>query len=218
MGAMAVPSVKARTLTSGPVKNSSMTTRLPESPKARSSMMVLTAALRLFIGPGDQHPLAQGQAVRLDDDGEGGGPQESQGLRRGGEHLIPGGGDVVFLHQVLGKDLAGLDPGGLGVRAEAGDARGVEGVHAPQGQGVVRRHHGEVHGVAPGEGHDAADVRGPDLRHADGVGGDAAVARQGVNGFHSRILFQLFDDGVLPAAAAHYEERHVITAFLSMRN
>ena len=125
---------------------------------------------------------------------------------------------MVFLHQVLGKDLAGLDPGGLGVRAEAGDARGVEGVHAPQGQGVVRRHHGEVQGVAPGEVHDGTDVRGPDLRHADGVGGDAAVARQGVNGFHSRILFQLFDDGVLPAAAAHYEERHVVTAFLSMKN
>ena len=44
MGAMAVPSVKARTLTSGPVKNSSITTRLPESPKARSSIMVLTAS------------------------------------------------------------------------------------------------------------------------------------------------------------------------------
>ncbi len=41
---MAVPSVKASTLTSGPVRNSSMTISLPESPKARSSIMVLTAA------------------------------------------------------------------------------------------------------------------------------------------------------------------------------
>ena len=41
---MALPSVKASTLTSGPVRNSSITTRLPESPKARSSIMVLTAS------------------------------------------------------------------------------------------------------------------------------------------------------------------------------
>ena len=44
MGTMLLPSVKARTLASGPVRNSSMTISLPESPKALSSMMDLTAA------------------------------------------------------------------------------------------------------------------------------------------------------------------------------
>ena len=42
MGTMALPSVKASTLTSGPVRNSSTTIWLPAAPKARSSMMVRT--------------------------------------------------------------------------------------------------------------------------------------------------------------------------------
>ncbi|CAN3999461.1 Site-specific integrase, partial [Dysosmobacter welbionis] len=171
--------------------------------------------LCLFIGPGDQHALAQGQTVRLDDDGEGGGFQI--GERRSGriEHLISGGGDVIFFHQVLGKDLAGLDPGGSGVRPEAGDARGVEGVHTPQSQRIVRRHHREPHGVGDGEVHNSADVCGADLRHTNGVSGDAAVARQGVNRLHHRIFFQFFDDGVLPAAAAYYEKIHRIVLLAS---
>ena len=41
---MASPSVKARTETSGPVKNSSMTTQLPLSPKTLSSIMARTPA------------------------------------------------------------------------------------------------------------------------------------------------------------------------------
>ncbi len=44
MGRMVSPSVKQRTETSGPVKNSSMTTSLPLSPKIFSSMMERTAA------------------------------------------------------------------------------------------------------------------------------------------------------------------------------
>jgi len=122
---------------------------------------------------------------------------------------------VIFFHQVLGKDLAGLDPGGSGVRPEAGDARGVEGVHTPQSQRIVRRHHREPHGVGDGEVHDGADFRGADLRHTNGVSGDAAVARQGVNRLHHRIFFQFFDDGVLPAAAAYYEKIHRIVLLAS---
>ena len=52
----------------------------------------------------------------------------------------------------------------------------------------------------------ASMSRGTDLRHAHRVRGDAAVARQGVDGLRRRILFQLFDDGVLPASAADHEK------------
>ena len=43
IGATVLPSVKASTETSGPVKNSSTTTLLPLLPKARFSIMVSTA-------------------------------------------------------------------------------------------------------------------------------------------------------------------------------
>ena len=45
MGLRALPSVKASTLTSGPVRNSSTTTWLPDSPNTLSSMMEWRAAL-----------------------------------------------------------------------------------------------------------------------------------------------------------------------------
>ncbi len=44
MGRMVRPSVKQRTETSGPVRNSSMTTSLPLSPNTFSSIMERTAA------------------------------------------------------------------------------------------------------------------------------------------------------------------------------
>ena len=131
------------------------------------------------------------------------------------EYLVVGGGDAVLFHEVFGKDLAGLDAGGLGVRAEAGDARFVEGVHAAQGQRIVRGHHGEVHLVLYGKVHDGADILGPDLGHAHGVGGDAAVAGQGVDGLHLRVFPELFDDGVLAATAAHDQKFHSSLLLLS---
>ena len=59
----------------------------------------------------------------------------------------------------------------------------MEPVHAAQGQGIVRGHHGEINGMGLGEAHDLLDVLGPDLRDAHRVGGDAAVAGEGVDGF-----------------------------------
>jgi hypothetical protein len=56
-----------------------------------------------------------------------------------------------------------------------------------------------------GEVHDFADVLGPDFRDADRVGGDAAVAGEGVDGLRLGILFQFFDDGVFAASAADNE-------------
>ena len=44
MGRMAVPSVKHKTLTSGPSRNSSTTTRLPEAPNLPFFIISVTAA------------------------------------------------------------------------------------------------------------------------------------------------------------------------------
>ena len=65
MGTMALPSVKASTDTSGPSKNSSMTTRSPLLPKAWSHMVCLTAssASRVFLQISTPLPSARPSAL-----------------------------------------------------------------------------------------------------------------------------------------------------------
>ena len=78
----------------------------------------------------------------------------------------------------------------------------METVHAAQGQGVVRGHHGEINGVGLGKVHNFFEVLGPGLRDAHRVRGNAAIAGESVDGLHLGILFQFFDDSVLAASAA----------------
>ena len=70
-----------------------------------------------------------------------------------------------------------------------------------------RRHNGviDLHGFR--ESHYAVNIRRLDV-HAGRVRRNAAVARQGVDRLHGRILLQLLDDGVLAAAAANNKDIH----------
>ena len=52
------------------------------------------------------------------------------------------------------------------------------------------------------EADDAVNIRGGN-GNTLGVPGNAAVARQGVDGICRRVFFQLADDGVFPPAAAY---------------
>ena len=155
----------------------------------------------------DQHALAQRQTVGLDH-------QRRRrvahvGKRRFGivKYLALGRGDAVLLHQALGKNFAGFDLGGARLGAEAGDAQRVQAIHAAHGQRVVRRDHGEVDAVFRGEARHALYVRGLDV-HALRVLRDAAVARQGVNGFCLGVLFQHADERVFAPAAANDHQLH----------
>ena len=115
---------------------------------------------------------------------------------------------MVLLHQILGEHLAGLNAGGLGIGAEAGDACLMQAVHAAQSQRIVRGHNSEINGVCLGKLHDCGKVLGTDLGDTDGVRRDAAVAGEGVDGLHRGIFFQLFDNGMFAAAAANNEKVH----------
>ena len=167
----------------------------------------------LLAGLGDDDALAQSQAIGLDHDGHFCRFQIAERRRRVVKALIGGGGDAIFLHQVLGKDLAAFDLGRRGSGAEAGNALLIQSVHRPQHQGVVRGNHGVVHLLLQGEGHNGRDILGPD-GDALRVRGDAAIAGQGKNLFHFRVLFQLFDDGVFTAAAADHEKLHSLSPFI----
>ena len=158
--------------------------------------------LGLLPGLGDDDALAQRQTVGLDDGGDGGSVQIGEGGGRVVEDLIPGGGDAVLFHEILGKDLAALNDGGPGAGAKAGDFSCFQRVHAAQYQRVVGRDHGVIYLLLLGKGDNLVDFRCAD-GDAHRVRRDAAVAGKGKNLRDLGILFQAFDDGVFPSAAAY---------------
>ena len=64
IGLTVLPSQKDSTLTSGPVRNSSTTTWLPDAPNFLSSMISLTPS-RLLLILADQHALASARPSAL---------------------------------------------------------------------------------------------------------------------------------------------------------
>ena len=176
---------------------------------ALAELVVLHAGadrlLRLLAAASHHHALAQGQPVRLDHHGDGAAADIAECGIQLGEDLVAGGGDAVLFHQVLGEDLAALDEGGLRPGAEAGHADLLQGIDTAQDQGIVRRDHRIVDGICLSEGDNGGNVLGAD-GDAGGVRRDAAVAGERENLGDLGVLFQLADDGVLPAAAAdnHY--------------
>ncbi len=130
-------------------------------------------------GSGHSTPLPRARAVGLDHHGEGGGFQVRQGPVRVVKDLILGGGDVIFLHQVLGKDLAALRSGRP---LASGPKQGMPAAWSrstrPRARGSSGATTAKSTAWALAKSTMASDVLGPDLRYADGVGGDAAVAGQ----------------------------------------
>ena len=189
MGMTTLPSVKERTETSGPVRNSSMTMWLPLSPKTLSSMQARTASSASCRVMATVTPLAQGQAVGLDHGGDGGGFQVLQGLVHVVKGLVLGRRNVVFLHEVLGKDLAPLQDGGRLVGAEAGDAHGLQPVHRPQDQGSSGATTAKSMALSWAKGGDGVQVLGANAG-ANGVGGHAAVAGGSIDLGDPGALFQ----------------------------
>ena len=158
----------------------------------------------LLLVLADQHALAQRQAVGLDDHRVFAlGLDVLHDLGRVIECLILGGGDAVFLHQVLGEDLGCLNAGSSLVRAKGRDANLCQRVHHAQRQGVILRHHDIIKFFFGRKGHHGLHIRGLDVL-APSVIADAAVARRAPYLAAVRALFQRLDDGVLTPAAADY--------------
>ena len=146
-------------------------------------------SFRLLDRLRDDDALAERQAVRLDDDGRALRLNIGAGGLRLGEELILRRGDAVLFHQILGKGLARLDDGGLFVGAEARNARLAQRIDRAEGQRIVRRDDGVVDPVRFRKFDLRGDVLCADLRHADRVGGDAAVTGQAVNFLNCGIFF-----------------------------
>ena len=109
---------------------------------------------------------------------------------------------MVFLHQILGKDLAAFNDGGVCSGPEAGNPLLLQCVYCPQNQRIVRGDHSIIHPMRNCKLYNLGNILGSDI-HADCVGSNAAVAGKDENLRNPGIFLQFFNDGVLPAAAAH---------------
>ena len=194
------PSQTASTLSSGPVRPSSITTRRPASPKAEPSSLARTSAARLVRVGGHEHALAGGEPVGLDHPRVRAGPSRKARAARdlvgpeggvaGGRHA---GGDEDLLHPGLGA----LQPGAVGARAEHHPPGGAQTVGEAVDERRLRADHVEV-------GVDRLRRPGDALGHV----GDAGVARRA---HHLRRAGQAVGQGVLAPAAARRRRRALAT-------
>ena len=92
-------------------------------------------------GFGNDHALAQGQAIRLDHEGVFG--RAAPGLRFPAVGKLPrfGRGDAVPPHEVLGENLRRFQPRGGGGGTEDALSRPLEGIDDSGCQGIVRSDH-----------------------------------------------------------------------------
>ena len=79
---------------------------------------------------------------------------------------------------------------------------------------IVRSHNGIVNLVCYGKLNLLFNVLCADV-NTEGVCGNSAVSGQGKNFGYAFVLFQLFNNGVLPSAAADYHNFHIGSPFIS---
>ncbi len=183
-------------------------------PKDLFGHHIVDGGLRFLVVCGDDDALAERQTVRLNDDGE----RALLQVRKRGlllrKDLVLCGGDAVTAHQVLGKAFASLDDRRFCVGSETRNAGFGQFVHRAEDQRIVGRDDGVIDLVFDGKINDCGDVLCADV-HAGGIHSDAAVAGQGKDFGHRRILLYRSYDGVLSASASDHQYFHFLLPFIN---
>ena len=163
--------------------------------------------VRLLARRGDDHALAGGEAIGLDDDRRALFVDVRLRLTGGGESRVAGRRDAVAEHERLGEILRRLELRGGLPRPEDAQARLDERVDHAIGERRLGPDHGEVDALLLREGEQIGDRRDGDIVEAVLRRG-AAVTRRDEYLLHARALRQLPGHRVLAAAAADDEEFH----------
>jgi hypothetical protein len=103
---------------------------------------------RVLHRAADDHALARGQAVGLDDDGRALFLDEGLGPREVVEHGEVRGGHAGLEHDRLGESLAALELGRIGARPEAGPVGVGHHVGDAQGERQLRAGHDQTDALA----------------------------------------------------------------------
>ncbi len=150
-------------------------------------------------GLGDEDALPAGEAVGLDDIGAIAPVEVALGRLWVVEVLRSAGGDAGAGHDVLGKRLGRLQPGGGTCRAEHGYPETLQRIRHPGGQWRLGADHDQVDTVDPRHGGDGPDLGDADALHHRAELGEPGIPRQRDQLLHPGRLGQLPPDGMLPA-------------------
>ncbi len=123
------------------------------------------------------------------------------------ESLRTGGPDAGLGHDVLGKNFARFQPGGVLRRTEDFQLRFAEFIGDAQRERGLRTHDGEIDAFALDEGLQLCDVIGRD-RQARGKRSDSGIARRAEQPRPARTLRELPDHRMFPSSAADDKNFH----------
>ena len=161
-GSTCAPSTMAMKLASSPSRNSSMTTLSPAGPKRPAN--IACGGRDGFVGRrADHHALAGREAVGLDDQRRALRAHPAGVEARAREGGVGRGRDRVAAQEVLHEGLRALEPRGEPARAEAAQARGLEGVDDAEHQRTLGAHDREVDPLGKREAQQGRHVVGRDV-------------------------------------------------------
>ena len=156
---------------------------------------------------GNDNALAECQSVSLDNRGNGRGFEIFQCRLHIVEHFVCRGGNVVFLHQILGKDLAALNDSRIGTGTKARNSLFFQSINRSEHQRVVGCNNRIVDSVGSSKFDDFCNILCTDI-HTRSIFCHTTVAGECVNFGNVFIFFEFFDDGVLSAAATDNHNLH----------
>ena len=170
--------------------------------------------LRLGHGGGDDHALAGGEPVGLDDDRRA--LRAHVALRRidRAEALIGGGGNGVRLAQILGEAFGAFEPRRRARRAKRLDAGGGEIVDHPGAERRLGSDHDQVDLLRPAKRDDRCVV-GEVERDQLAFAGNAGVARRAVEPIHERARGKLPGERVLASTRTEEKNLHACAAAIA---
>ena len=184
-----------------------MTTSAPAAPNAppKQSSIASFAASRVC---GDDHALAGGQPVGLDDDG-----QALRGhIRLGGGRVVEAAigrrGDAVFGAEILGEAFGAFELGGGARRTEHLDAGRFEIVGEPGDERRLGPDHHQADVLLPAEADHRRMIRQVE-RHAVGDRFDPRIARRAVEPVEQGALPELPGERVLAASPSDQQQIHL---------
>ena len=190
-GTTVVPSIRQNSETSGPSRNSSITTRCPAACRSASARSV-----------GDDHALARGELVVLDDVRRLQPVEDCRHLGRRVGYPVAGGRNAGGGHDLLGERLASLERGGRGARAEDLEAGRPKVVGDAGDQRSLRSDDDEVGGDL------GSRVDRGDQRQDGGDRGDARVAWRAEQRGDRGVAGQRQAQRVLAPAATDDKDPH----------